>query len=47
MFAVKRLNGKFFTDTAYGKVKSLRGNVGSQLFSAQVWIQGVLSSSED
>ena len=33
MFAVKRLNGKFSTDTAYGKVKSLRGNVGSQLFS--------------
>ncbi|KAI2502896.1 Reverse transcriptase (RNA-dependent DNA polymerase) [Fragilaria crotonensis] len=33
MFAVKRLNGKFATDTAYGKIKSLRGNVGSQLFS--------------
>ena len=33
MFAVKRLNGKFATDTAYGKVKLLRGNVGSQLFS--------------
>ena len=33
MFSVKRLNGKFATDTAYGKVKSLRGNIGSQLFS--------------
>ena len=33
MSAIKRLNGKFATDTAYGKVKSLRGNVGSQLFS--------------
>ena len=33
MFSVRRLNGKFATDTAYGKVKSLRGNVGSQLFS--------------
>ena len=33
MFAVRRLNGKFATDTAYGKVKSLRGNVGSQVFS--------------
>ena len=33
MFSVKRLNGKFATDTAYGKVKSLRGNIGSQLYS--------------
>jgi hypothetical protein len=33
MFAVKRLHGKFATDTAYGKAKSLRGNVGSQVFS--------------
>ena len=33
IFSVKRLNGKFATDTAYGKVKSVRGNVGSQLFS--------------
>ena len=33
MFSVKRLNGKFATDTAYGKIKSLRGNVGSQVFS--------------
>lgn len=33
MFSVKRLNGKFATDTAYGKVKSLQGNVGSRLFS--------------
>ncbi len=33
MFAVKRLNKKLATDTAYGKTKSLRGNVGSQLFS--------------
>jgi hypothetical protein len=33
VFSVKRLNGKFATDTAYGKIKSLRGNVGSQLFS--------------
>jgi hypothetical protein len=32
---MKRLNGKFATDTAYGKVKSLRGNIGSQLFSHQ------------
>jgi hypothetical protein len=33
MFAVKRLQGKFATDTAYGKVKSLRGNIGSQVYS--------------
>jgi hypothetical protein len=33
MFSVKRLQGKFATDTAYGKVKSLRGYVGSQIFS--------------
>jgi hypothetical protein len=33
MFAVKRLQGKFATDTAYGKVKSLRGNIGTQLFT--------------
>jgi hypothetical protein len=33
MFAVKRLHGKFATDTAYGKVKSLRGNVRAQLFT--------------
>ncbi|KAI2502013.1 Reverse transcriptase (RNA-dependent DNA polymerase) [Fragilaria crotonensis] len=33
VFSVKRLNGKFATDTAYGKVRSLRGNVGSQVFS--------------
>jgi hypothetical protein len=33
IFSVKQLNGKFATDTAYGKVKSLRGNFGSQLYS--------------
>lgn len=33
IFGVRRLNGKFATDTVYGKIKSLRGNVGSQLFS--------------
>jgi hypothetical protein len=33
MFHVKILNGKFATDTAYGKLKSLRGNVGSQIYS--------------
>jgi hypothetical protein len=33
MFSVKRLNGKFATDTAYGKVRSLRGNIGSQLYT--------------
>ena len=32
VFGVKRLNGKFATDTAYGKIKSLRGNVGSQIY---------------
>jgi hypothetical protein len=32
VFGVKRLNGKFATDTAYGKVRSLRGNIGSQLY---------------
>ena len=32
-FGVKRLNGKFATDTAYGKIRSLRGNIGSQLYS--------------
>jgi hypothetical protein len=30
---MKPLSGKFAIDTAYGKTKSLRGNVGSQLFS--------------
>jgi hypothetical protein len=30
---VKRLKGKFATDTAYGKTKSLRSNVGCQLYS--------------
>ena len=33
VFNVQRLTGKFATDTAYGKVKSLRGNVGSQIYS--------------
>jgi hypothetical protein len=33
VFGVKRLAGKFATDTAYGKLKSLRGNVGSQIYS--------------
>lgn len=33
MFEVKRLSGKFATDTAYGKLKSLRGNVGCQVYS--------------
>ena len=33
LFGIKRLNGKFATDTAYGKVRSLRNNVGSQLYS--------------
>lgn len=33
MFNVRRLNGKFATDTAYGKLRSLRDNVGCQLYS--------------
>ena len=33
VFSVKRLNGKFATDTAYGKVRSLRSNIGAQLYS--------------
>jgi hypothetical protein len=33
IFEIKRLNGKFATDTAYGKLRSLRSNVGSQLYS--------------
>ena len=33
IFGIKRLNGKFVTDTAYGKLRSLRSNVGSQLYS--------------
>jgi len=33
IFGIKRLNGKFATDTAYGKLRSLRSNVGSQLYS--------------
>lgn len=32
MFMKKRLNGKFSSDTAYFKQKSLRGNVASQIF---------------
>jgi hypothetical protein len=30
---VKRLNGKFATDTAYGKLQSLRSNIGCQIYS--------------
>ena len=30
---MKRLRGKFATDTAYGKLRSLRSNVGCQLYS--------------
>ena len=33
VFGVKRLNGKFATDTAYGKLRSLRSNIGCQLYS--------------
>ncbi|KAI2496598.1 Reverse transcriptase (RNA-dependent DNA polymerase) [Fragilaria crotonensis] len=33
VFGVKRLSGKFATDTAYGKFKSLRANVGCQIYS--------------
>ena len=33
VFGVKRLNGKFATDTANGKLKSLHGNVRCQLYS--------------
>jgi hypothetical protein len=33
MFSVKQLSGKLATDTAHGKIKSFRGNVGSQVFS--------------
>ena len=33
VFEVKRLSGKFATDTAYGKFKSLRSNVGCQIYS--------------
>jgi hypothetical protein len=33
VFNVKRLNGKFAFDTAYGKFRSLRGNVGCQIYS--------------
>ena len=33
IFGVKRPTGKFATDTAYGKIKSLRGNVGTQIYS--------------
>eukprot|EP00978_Attheya_sp_CCMP212_P026107 scaffold85161_cov59-Attheya_sp.AAC.2 len=32
-FEVKRLNTKFTTDTAYAKVKSIRGNIGSQVYT--------------
>ena len=33
VFSVKRLHGNFATDTANGKVRSLRCNIGCQLFS--------------
>ena len=33
VFGVKRLNGKFATDTAYGKLRSLRSNIGCQVYS--------------
>ena len=32
-FRVKRLNGKFATDTLWSKTKSLRGNVATQIYS--------------
>eukprot|EP00978_Attheya_sp_CCMP212_P014774 scaffold37804_cov62-Attheya_sp.AAC.8 len=32
-FEVKRVNTKFATDTAYAKVKSIRGNIGSQVYT--------------
>ena len=33
VFGVKRLKTKFATDTAYGKIRSLRGNIGCQIYS--------------
>ena len=33
MFDVKRLSGKFSTDTLFGKVQSLRGYKASQIYS--------------
>ena len=33
MYSTKRLNGKFATDTLWAKVKSLRSNVASQIYS--------------
>ncbi len=33
VFGVKRLNGKFSTDTAYGKLRSLRSNIACQIYS--------------
>ncbi len=32
VFGVKRLTGEFASDTAYGKIKSLRGSVVSQIY---------------
>lgn len=36
IFNVKRLHGKFATDTAYGKLQSLRGNVGCHIQSKRL-----------
>jgi len=33
MYDVKRLNGKFATDTLYGSLQSLRGHKASQIYS--------------
>jgi hypothetical protein len=36
MYSVKRLNGKFATDTFYSDIKSLNQNIGAQLFSHKI-----------
>ena len=36
MYNVKRLNGKFATDTFYADIKSLNKNIGAQIYSSKI-----------
>ena len=45
MYDVKRLSGKFATDTLYGKVQSLRGHKASQVYSHKCGFKAVYHMS--
>jgi hypothetical protein len=36
MHNIKRLNGKFATDTFYAEIKSLNQNIGAQIYSHKI-----------